>query len=359
MNPGRDGAAGAKGLDLTFGRKLHARSLAAEGWFPQSLWRALIYAGGSRNDPAMPRRLPPLNAIRAFEASARHGGFVAAAQELGVTPAAVSLQIRKLEDFYEAQLFRRLPSGVELTKVGAAIHAECAAALATLESTTDLVSARETRTRIVLSCINSLAHRWLVRALPALSVAIPDHWIEVRAEADPVDFEDGGVDLRITWGEHLYPHHDVRPLFTDSLTPICTPAFAAAAGLTGAGPEMLRDEDLILSWWSPSFWSYPTWSDWFAAAGVVRHPRAGVGPAANMPALAVDMALGGLGVALGQRALAAAELADGRLVAPFATVLPMPAPYALVTPRSARRKRRVARLVAALQAEADALSRHG
>ncbi|MFZ8942876.1 MAG: LysR family transcriptional regulator, partial [Gemmobacter sp.] len=73
----------------------------------------------------MPRRLPPLNAIRAFEASARKGGFVAAAADLGVTPAAVSLQIRKLEAFYEASLFRRMPSGVALTAVGGARSADC------------------------------------------------------------------------------------------------------------------------------------------------------------------------------------------------------------------------------------------
>jgi LysR family glycine cleavage system transcriptional activator len=296
----------------------------------------------------MPRRLPPLNAIRAFEASARQGGFVAAAQELGVTPAAISLQIRKLEDFYEVALFHRLASGVELTEVGAAIFADCAAALATLESTGDLVAAREARSRIVVSCINSLAHRWLARHLADISARVPDHWIELRAEPDPVDFEDNGVDIRITYGEHLYPHHDARPLFTDRLMPVCTPDFAARADLAGKGPEGLQDEHLIQTWWSPSFWAYPAWSDWFAAAGVSRQPRSGVGPAANMPALAVDMALAGLGVALGQRSLVTRELEAGSLVAPFAPILPMPSSYALVTPRSARRKRRLAPVVAAL-----------
>jgi LysR family transcriptional regulator, glycine cleavage system transcriptional activator len=296
----------------------------------------------------MPRRLPPLNAIRAFEASARHGGFVAAAQELGVTPAAVSLQVRKLEDFYEAALFRRLPSGVELTEVGAAIHADCAAALSTLETTVDLVTAREARTRIVVSCINSLAHRWLVPRLARLAAASPDHWIEVRAEADPVDFEDGGVDLRITYGDHLYPQNDVRPLFTDRLTPMCTPAFAAAAGIAD-DPAALLDEHLIQTWWSPSFWAYPTWADWFAFAGTPRLPRPGIGPAANMPALAIDMALAGLGVALGQVALAGDDLTRGRLVAPFAPLLPMANGYALVSPRSVRRKKRVARVASVLQ----------
>ena len=303
----------------------------------------------------MPRKLPPLNAIRAFEASARHGGFVAAAHELGVTPAAVSLQIRKLEEFYETALFRRLPSGVELTEIGIAIHADCAAALSTLESTADLIAVRETRTRIVVSCINSLAHRWLAARLDRMAASVPDHWIELRAEADPVDFEDGGVDIRITWGEHLYPRHDVRPLFRDRLFPVCTPRFAELAGLRREDPGGLRDEQLIQTWWSPAFQSYPTWSDWFTKAGVPRQPRNGVGPGANMPALAIDLALNELGVALGQKSLVSEELARGRLISPFDTVLEMHDCYALVLPRSVRRKRRVAKVVEALVAEAARL----
>ncbi len=301
----------------------------------------------------MPRRLPPLNAIRAFEASARRGGFVAAAADLGVTPAAVSLQVRKLEAFYEAALFRRMPSGVELTDIGAAIHAECVAALATLEATTDLVSQREARARVVVSCINSLAHRWLAPRIAGLGLAQPEAWIELRAEADPVDIDSGGADIRITYGLHLYPHHDARALFTDLLVPLCTPEFAARAGLDPADPRSLVDEHLIETWWSPSFWAYPSWADWFAAAGAPRTPRPASGPAANMPALAIDMALGGLGVALAQRALARSEVAAGRLIAPFAATLPMPNPYAAVTPRSARRKRRIAQALAWLRTVAE------
>ena len=301
----------------------------------------------------MPRRLPPINAIRAFEASARKGGFVAAAADLGVTPAAVSLQIRKLEAFYEASLFRRMPSGVELTEVGGAIYAECVAALATLEATTDLVSQRDARARVVVSCINSLAHRWLAPRIGSLGRTQPEVWVELRAEADPVDVDGGGADIRITYGLHLYPHHDARPLFTDVLIPLCTPEFAARAGLDPADPRSLEDEHLIETWWSPSFWAYPSWADWFAAAGAPRTPRPASGPAANMPALAVDMALGGLGVALAQRALARVEVEAGRLIAPFSATLPMPNPYAAVTPRSARRKRRIAQILGWLRTTAE------
>lgn len=303
----------------------------------------------------MSRRLPPLNAIRAFEASARHGGFVAAAFELGVTPAAVSLQVRKLEGFYQSPLFDRLPSGVELTEVGAAIFAECAAALASIEATSGLVAAGEARSRIVISCINSLAQRWLTQHLAELASAVPDFWIEVRAEPDPVEFGSRGADLRITYGQHLYPQHDVVPLFTDQLVPLCTPEFAEQAALSGRAPEALRDEHLIHTWWSPGFVAYPTWPDWFAAAGHPRQQRAGIGPAANMPAFAIEMALAGMGVALGQVALASPDLAVGRLVAPFDVRLRLPNPYAIVTPRASRRNKRTAGIVEALRRMAGRL----
>lgn len=299
----------------------------------------------------MPRRLPPLNAVRAFEASARLGSFVAAAAELGVTAAAVSLQVRKLERFYGTSLFRRLTSGIELTQTGVTILTDCSAALTTLAGTTDLVDRREARTRIVVSCANSVAHRWLSGRLGAFAAALPGNWIELRSEGDPVDFEGGGVDIRITYGLHLYPKHEGKALFADALTPVATPGFCAARGLETGQASALRDEDLIETWWSPSFWAYPSWADWFEAAGSPRTLRPGTGPAANMPAIAIDMALQGLGVALGQMALAADEVASGSLLRPFSTVLRLPYAYSVITPRDARRRALVAPAVEWLMAE--------
>jgi LysR family glycine cleavage system transcriptional activator len=305
----------------------------------------------------MARKLPPLNAIRAFEASARRGGFVAAAEELGVSAAAISLQVRKLEAFYEAQLFRRLSSGVELTDIGAAIHVECVEALARLEATNDLVHASEMQSRLVISCINSIAHRWIAPRLGLFRDADIEHWIELRSEADPVDFDEGRVDLRITYGAHLYPHHDNQPLFTDVLMPLCTPDFAERSGIVPGDPSSLRDEHLIETWWSPSFWAYPGWTDWFAKAGRGRTPRPGVGQGVNMPSLAVDAAIAGIGVALAQWSLAETEVREGRLVRPFDTVLPMPNPYSIVMPRSSRRRRRVKAVLAFLKEQAAGTER--
>lgn len=306
----------------------------------------------------MQRRLPPLNAIRAFEASARLGGFVAAAGELGVSPAAVSLQVKKLEQHYGAALFLRLPSGVELTDLGRAVFADCQAAIATLMATNDLASGAGQRERVVLSCINSLAHRWLAQRLVGFAAENPDFSVELRAEADPVEFGSAGCDIRLTYGLHLYASastHRAEPLFTDRLTPLCTPGFLAAQGIDPADPASLRDEHLIHVGWAPSFFAYPGWEAWFGAAGAPRQPRQGAAPLVNMPALAIDLALSGLGVALGQLSLATGPLASGRLVRPFAAELRMEDSYGTVVPLSARHDKRVTRMLRWLRAEAALL----
>ncbi|MEQ9260531.1 MAG: LysR substrate-binding domain-containing protein [Roseovarius sp.] len=299
----------------------------------------------------MKRQLPPLNAIRVFEACARKGGFVAAAEELGVTPAAISLQVRKLELHYQTELFRRLSSGVELTELGAAIHAECISALDHLERTNDLVTANEVRKRRVVSCINSVAHRWLGPRLGRLSKDQPDLWIELRAQADPVDFEDARVDIRLTYGTHLYPHYITHPLYRDAVAPVCTPEFAREHGLLDGEIGGLPDELLIETRWSPSFWAYPSWEDWFAEAGAQRSSPSSTGHCVDTPALATDMALRGLGVALAQLSLSEDELESGRLIRLFDPIHLMPKPYAIVLPRSERRRRVLARLIDWLLAE--------
>lgn len=305
----------------------------------------------------MARRLPPLNAVRAFEASARLGGFLAASRELGVSPAAVSLHVKKLEAFYGAALFRRLPSGVALTETGEAIFADCLAALATLAGTVERVEGRVTRARIVLSALPSLAHRWLGGALPRLAALRGDARLELRAEGDPVELDRGPVDLRVTYGTHLYPGRRVEPLMRDRLTPMCAPEWWAARGL-GAPPDpaALDDAWLIHTWWAAEFAAYPAWDDWFAAAGAPRAPAAGLSPSVDHPSLALDLALGGLGIALGQHALAWNELATRRLIAPFAAEVAMPHPYAVITSEAARRKPGVLEATQWLREEAARLA---
>jgi LysR family glycine cleavage system transcriptional activator len=279
-----------------------------------------------------------LNAIKAFEASARCGGFVAAASELGVTPAAISLQVRKLETFYGTSLFHRHARGVDLTEVGHAIFADCSNALTMLEATTGALVSSIAQARVIISCLPSLAQGWLVGNMAALAQLREDGSVELRSEDDPVDLDQGDLDIRITYGSRLYANHPHEALFTDRLMPVCSPEYLAASQINVSDPSSLNDLDLIHTWWSPSFNTYPGWVDWFAATGFPRTPRGGLSPCVNMPSLGISFALSGMGVALAHWSMAATHLERGDLVAPFDLSIPLPAPYAMVIARNAKRK---------------------
>ena len=136
----------------------------------------------------MVRRLPSLNALKAFEASARLGGFVRAARELGVTAAAVSLQVKSLESFYGAELFFRHSNGISLTSAGDVVYRISTEALGSLNSIAERIAGREQTSHIVVSVLSSLAPTWLYDALTVYRRDIENIRFEIREEADPVAF---------------------------------------------------------------------------------------------------------------------------------------------------------------------------
>ena len=154
--------------------------------------------------------------------------------------------------------------------------------------------------------------------------------VDLRIEDDPVDFARHNLDLRVSYGAGPYADLVVLPLAQDAVLPLCTPETWARLG--GAGLAGLPDAALIHTHWGPSYASHPTWGEWFAAAGLPRQPKVAAGPRASHSSLALDLALAGAGVALGQRLLAAGELAAGRLLAPDPRPLPLGQPYCLVHP---------------------------
>jgi LysR family glycine cleavage system transcriptional activator len=290
------------------------------------------------------RTLPPLNAVRAFEASARLGGFGAAARELGVSPAAVSLQVRNLETHFGAALFRRRANGVTLTEIGEAAFADCAEALGTLAGLSARIAGERSPERVTLSAGPSLATPWLTGTLAAFLRAEPEIRIDLREESDPVSFARDGLDLRIAYGAHIYPDCRVTPLFTDEVAPLASPGLAAALGLDAARPAAIPDDRLIhLSWWT-AVARFPGWADWFAEAGAPRDPDRARGCAAATSAGALALAAQGVGVALGQRFLSRRLVAEGRLVAPFDRWLALPHAFALVAPPARARRPAVRRL---------------
>jgi LysR family transcriptional regulator, glycine cleavage system transcriptional activator len=300
----------------------------------------------------MPLSLPPLNALRAFEAAARTGGYVAAGEELGVSPAAVSQQVRNLEDFLGKQLFRRFNNRVLLTDAGQVVFAGASDALQSISALTEQVMSGSTRSRLVISVITSVAERWLEPRLAAFALKEKALRIELRVEGDPVDFARHNIDLRICYGTNIYPEMNTIRLFQDEVLPLCSPSYLERnQNARTQGMEGVPDDDLIHTSWGPSFVSHPTWHAWFAKSGIDR-PIDAKGYQVGMSGLSLDLARDGVGVALGQKVMAAGDLAAGRLVPVSDIAIELGHPYCLVHPRSKARR-------AGLQALIDWLTKEG
>ncbi len=293
----------------------------------------------------MPLTLPPLNALRAFEAAARTGSYVAAAEELGVSPAAISQQIRKLEDYLGKQMFMRLNNRVVLTDAGHAIRDGTAAALQMISDQTEALVSDRSKSRLVISTVESVAEKWLLSRLAAYCRLSPDFRFDLRVEPDPADFARHNIDLRIGYDPGLYPEHTTVLLQQDVVLPLCSPAYLDRNPDARKGIEAVPEEDLIHTSWGENFGSHPSWHGWFLKAGL--KPRVeGKGFRVGRSALVLDLARQGLGVALGQRMLAEEDMAAGRLVPLSDISLALGHPYCLAYPRAKGRKRHVLALAA-------------
>lgn len=259
------------------------------------------------------RRLPSLNALRAFWAAAKHHSFAAAATELHVTASAVSLQIRQLEDELELRLFDRTPKGLVLTAEGARLLPGINLAFENLRSSIAALDSKEVRAAALrISVAPSFATKWLLPRLGNFLERHPDIEVDVKASIELTDFARDEVDLAIRYGAGNYPGLVVDPLLRDSMFPVCSPellmrfgqrdparVFAAAPLLHDASTD--RDP------------AVPSWKMWLKAAGLDEVDWR-KGPRFNQTALALDAALAGLGVALAPAVLVDADLAAGRLV---------------------------------------------
>lgn len=294
----------------------------------------------------MARRVPPLNAVKTFEASARLGSFVLAAAELNVTAGAVSQQIRKLEDFLGRQLFIRRNNQLVLTDVGRSVQAASTEMMDKLAALTQRLVEGSVHASLIISVLPSIGVHWLNRHLPAFLAANPDVRVDLRLEEDPVDFFRNRIDVRISYGEHLYPELVTVPFYRDRVTAMCSPATVAAGRVTTGATSSLLDEDLIHISWRTGFSSYPTWEMWFAEAGTPRQPRREHGHSVDTSSVAVDLARAGAGIVLGQYMLAQDALATGQLVTPFETELPLQFEYCAVHTRATARNLTVQAFVA-------------
>ncbi|MGE0714546.1 MAG: transcriptional regulator GcvA [Alphaproteobacteria bacterium] len=282
--------------------------------------------------PSRWKRLPPLNALRAFEAAARHASFTKAAGELFVTPAAVSHQVKALEDFLGMALFRRERNGLQLTDSGRAYLPGIREAFERLIEAMDELAAVGQHGVLTVSVAPSFAAKWLVPRLDGFQAAHPDIDVRISASMGLTDFSVGDVDLAIRYGAGVYPGLEAELLVRDTVYPVCSPELInCEAPLTV--PEMLRAHTLLHDDSPDGDDTCPTWPMWTKAAGLTGID-AHRGPRFNQASLVLEAAILGRGVALAKSTLADADIASGRLVKPFDLSLPVRFAYYMVHPRA-------------------------
>lgn len=299
----------------------------------------------------MSGHLPPLGALRAFEATARHMSFSKAADELHVTPAAVSHQIHALEQDLGVKLFHRMNRSIELTASGRVLLPGLPEAFAGIRSSVRRLEAHNDTGTLTVTASPSIAAKWLVLRLHRFQEQHADIDVRISATDDVVDLTKGDFDIAIRYGTGRYPGLDVELLFRNEVFPACSPQL-----LTG-GPPLRTPNDLpahllVHDQTIERDPLVPTWSMWLKAAGV-KQASAANGLSFNNIHLALDAAIAGHGVVLAHSTIAAADLAAGRLVRLFSLALPDPFAYYIVTAPGALDRAKVRSFRDWLRREAD------
>lgn len=296
------------------------------------------------------RHLPPIPAMRAFEAAARHMNFTRAAEELGLTQSAISHQIRSLEDQLALQLFLRQPRQPRLTAEGQRLAEAVRDGLSRIAEVVASLRERRDDRVLTVSLLPGFAVKWLFPRLIRFDQRHPEIQINVATTMQLADFAAGEADLAIRYGIGRYPGLAVERLLGEEMFPVCAPKLLR-------GPRALRQPSdlanhvLLHDDIMPLGGIQPGWAMWLAAAGV-----SGVDPTrgrrfgqANM---VLQAATEGLGVALGRTALVQDDLAAGRLVKPFGPDVPSGYAYYIVCPHKALEQRKVALFRSWLREEA-------
>ncbi|WP_341704510.1 transcriptional regulator GcvA [Ferrovibrio sp.] len=283
----------------------------------------------------MARSLPPLNALRVFEAAARHLSFTRAAEELHVTQTAVSHQVKQLEAVLGLPLFRRFNRRLVLTEAGQAYLPRLTEAFDIMDAASRQIGRRGGPRRLRISTLQSFAAKWLVPRMPRFQALHPGLDLLLSTSPVPVDFRRDEIDLAIRLGGGRYPGLHVEHLMDDYVFPVCAPA------LPDGDPPLRRPSDLARHALLHDIWilpeeEAPTWRFWLAQAKQQGAETAGIdpvrGPGFSDTAMALQAAIAGQGVALGRRVLVADDLAAGHLVQPFGPEVKNRFSYYLVCP---------------------------
>ena len=272
----------------------------------------------------MARRLPPLSALRPFEAAARLESFSRAAEELSLTHGAVSHQVRALEEHVGAPLFARHGKRVALTPAGRAFAERVRAALDEIAAAAEQLRARRDD-RLTVSVLPSFASRWLMPRLIRFMDAHPKIEVNVIAGTALANFRDDEVDVAIRFGVGPWPPHVCEVFLEDEYFPVASPKLAAAAKLKA--PRDLLKARIIRE-------DRDYWKQWFDAAGVpIEEAKAARGPLFNDSTYALQAAARGEGIALARRSIVYEDLERGALKRLFALSVPSKERYWFVCPK--------------------------
>lgn len=282
----------------------------------------------------MPRRLPPLNALRAFEAAARSESFTRAAEELCVTQGAVSHQVKALEATLGIKLFNRERQRLIITDAGREYLGVIRDALDRIAAGTERVLQRQNSGVLTVSTSPDFAAKWLVYRLGRFGEAHPGIDLRVSATMHHIDFVREEVDVAVRHGDGNWSGLDAVRLCTEQLFPVCSPKLMVGRNRLTKPSDLLKTPLLHLD-------DSKAWSAWFDAAGVAGADLSH-GLTLNRASMLIDAAVDGQGVALARTTLAAWDLINGRLVRPFDVGLKLTRTYWMVCPKANSTKPKVA-----------------
>ncbi|MBI3710535.1 MAG: transcriptional regulator GcvA [Proteobacteria bacterium] len=274
----------------------------------------------------MARRLPALNALKAFEAAARHESFTRAAEELFVTQGAVSHQVKALEAELGLRLFRRERQRLIITEAGRSYLEIVRDAFDRLALGTERLLQRQNAGVLTVTTSPNFAGKWLVHRLGRFAEAHPGIDLRVSASLHHVDFAREDIDLGIRHGDGQWPGLHVTRLTEEELFPVCSPQLLRGRRALRSPGDLKHHTLLHLD-------DRRDWGKWLEAASAVGAELAH-GPVFNQASMAIDAAIEGQGVALARTALAAWDLLAGRLVRPFPLGLKVPYAYWIVCPKA-------------------------
>jgi LysR family glycine cleavage system transcriptional activator len=291
----------------------------------------------------MPRRLPPLNALRAFEAAARSENFTRAAEELGVSQAAVSQQVKSLEATLGLKLIARDGKRLVITSAGKEYLVVVRDALERIAVGTDRLLQNRPSSILTISTSPDFGAKWLVHRLGRFAAAYAEIDLRVSTTTKKVDLIADQVDLAIRHGDGHWAGLDAVALCAERLVPVCSPKLLSGRNRITQASDFLKFPLLRLDGWT-------TWSNWFEAAGISAPAQRG--PALNQASMLIDAAVDGQGIALARTTLAAWDLLHSRLVVPLDVSLPLENTYWIVYPELASRETKIVTLRDWLLAEA-------